>query len=334
MSRRGDVRVLFRAAAGPRVGLGHLVRSGVLARALPGEAALSLRAASATLAAVRVRGLRVLEDRSLAALETFGPDLVVVDDPSPREARSWVRAARRFGVPVATVHDLGLGCHEGAFAVDGSIWRPAGTPAADLEGPAFAILDPSFSAWRERRLARQPADVVVALGGGAHVQTLGPMLAARIRRIAPDAHVSLAPGLLAHRTRPLPPGCRWLLTPDNLAPALATAAAAVVAGGVTLYEACALGTPIVTLAAAPAQRPTTRAFARAGAVLDASLADRDAALDRAATLVTRLLARPREAARLGRRARRLVDGGGARRVARCLLGLVVAARGAEDRHVA
>ena len=44
---------------------------------------------------------------------------------------------------------------------------------------------------------------------------------------------------------------------------------AVVAGGVTLYEACALGTPAVGLAVVPEQRRAIPAFARRGAVIDA-----------------------------------------------------------------
>jgi spore coat polysaccharide biosynthesis predicted glycosyltransferase SpsG len=41
---------------------------------------------------------------------------------------------------------------------------------------------------------------------------------------------------------------------------------AVVAGGTTLYEACALGTPAVAVAVVPGQRGTVAAFARAGLV--------------------------------------------------------------------
>lgn len=333
MARRDDVRVLFRAAAGPGLGFGHLVRCGVLARALGGVRALSLRGSAATARVARLRGWRVLAG-STGAIATFAPDLLVIDDPSARPAAVWVRAARRLGIPVATIHDLGLGRAGADLTIDGSLELPRGIVPADLQGPEFAILDPDLALWRERRPLRQPNRVLVALGGGTHVRTVGPLLAARIRRAAPSARVDLAAGLLPRvGASPLPPGCRWLMTPDGLGPALATAAAAVVAGGVTLYEACAVGTPIVTLAVVPAQRRTTRALAQAGAGIDASGADRGPAIERAAAGVSHLLSHPRAAARLARRARQLVDGDGARRVTRHLLALASRDR-AEERHVA
>jgi spore coat polysaccharide biosynthesis predicted glycosyltransferase SpsG len=91
---------------------------------------------------------------------------------------------------------------------------------------------------------------------------------------------------------------------------------AVVAGGVTLYEACALGVPAVALAVVPAQRAAIRAFARRGAVLDArsSSPSRNVA-DIAAAQVVRLVEEPERRLALARRARTLVDGKGAVRVA-------------------
>jgi len=337
MARGPEMRVLFRVAAGPRLGFGHLVRCGVLARALGGVRALSLRGSVATAAVARRRGWGVLRPSAdpVRTLSQFAPTMLVVDDPSARHARVWVRAARRLGVPVATIHDLGLGRADADLTIDGSLRLPRSVGPADLQGPAFAILDPRLAVLRERPPARRPNRVIVALGGGAHIQALGPMLAAGIRRHAPGARVDLAVGLLARRDgRPLPPGCRWLATPEGLAPALATAAAAVVAGGVTLYEACALGTPVVTLAVARAQRATTRAFADAGATFDASGPARRTAVDRAAAGVSYLLAHPRAADRLARRARHLVDGGGTTRVARHLLALAREDRPEERRRVA
>jgi spore coat polysaccharide biosynthesis predicted glycosyltransferase SpsG len=105
---------------------------------------------------------------------------------------------------------------------------------------------------------------------------------------------------------------------DGLGRELQRADIAVVAGGVTLYEACAIGTPVVATAVVPAQRPAIAGFARAGAALDGG---RIGTMPRAsarqvATLVATLV--KDEAARRGLAAngRRLVDGNGAARVAR------------------
>jgi spore coat polysaccharide biosynthesis predicted glycosyltransferase SpsG len=336
MTTAGAERVLFRAAAGPRRGFGHLMRCGVLARMLGTRRELSLRGSAATARAARALGWRVLAQRgsALDTLQRFAPTLLVIDDPSSRAARVWVRAAQQLGIPVASAHDLGYGRAGADLTIDGSLRLPRGRRPADLQGPAFAMLNPELETLRHHNPARRTNHVLIALGGGSHVRTIGPALAARVRQVAPGVRVEIAAGLLPHRAAgELPEGCRWLRT-SSLATVLATTSAAVLAGGVTLYEACALGTPVVTLAVVPAQRVTTSAFAEAGATIEASHSTRRRAIDRAAAGVSYLLAHPREAARQSARARALVDGRGAWRVREYLLALAARGRSVEERHVA
>ena len=68
---------------------------------------------------------------------------------------------------------------------------------------------------------------------------------------------------------PALPGATWIDVQDGLAEQLSVASVAVVAGGVTLYEACALGVPVVAVALNAAQHVTIRAVARRGAAVDA-----------------------------------------------------------------
>jgi spore coat polysaccharide biosynthesis predicted glycosyltransferase SpsG len=337
MAAMGVERVLFRAAAGPRRGFGHLMRCRVIARVLGCGRDLSLRGSAGTARAARSLGWRVLDDRGTPeqVLRRFAPTLFVIDDPSTRSAIGWVRAAQRLGIPVASAHDLGYGRAGADLTIDGSLQLPRGRKAADLQGPKYSVLTPEIAELRERGLARRSNHVLIALGGGSHVRGIGPALAARIRRDNPNTRIDLAAGLLPHSSaRPLPDGCRWLRITNGLGPALATATAAVLAGGVTLYEACALGTPVVTLSVVPAQRVTTRAFAAAGATIDASDANRLRALEKAAAGISQLLASPEQAARQAERARALIDGRGAWRVREHLLRLAANGRGVERRHVA
>jgi len=55
-----------------------------------------------------------------------------------------------------------------------------------------------------------------------------------------------------------------VVAPQRFRAALAQATVAVVAGGTTLYEACALGTPVVAVPVVPGQATTVRRFVRAG----------------------------------------------------------------------
>jgi spore coat polysaccharide biosynthesis predicted glycosyltransferase SpsG len=138
--------------------------------------------------------------------------------------------------------------------------------------------------------------------------------------------VEIAAGFSVRRSVPLPANCRWLVARRGLAEALARAHIAVLAGGTTLYEACALGTPVVALPVVGAQRRTVRAFAATGAIVAVDAARPERALARAAREAAALLADPAGATRLARRAARLVDGRGAERVAQRLRALAASRR--------
>src|SRR4051812_31295635 len=116
------VRALFRIAAGPRLGFGHLVRARALARALGIERPLvSVRGpASARSSATRLR-MQVLGGTPCALVARVRPEVIVLDDPSAVAARPWCRAAREAGVPVASVHDLGTAFCGSDLAIDGSL---------------------------------------------------------------------------------------------------------------------------------------------------------------------------------------------------------------------
>jgi spore coat polysaccharide biosynthesis predicted glycosyltransferase SpsG len=112
----------------------------------------------------------------------------------------------------------------------------------------------------------------------------------------------------------------WLGPLPSLARELRACDVAIVAGGVTLYEACALGVPAVAVPVVAAQRATVEGFAARGAVLAAPLASaaRGASVGLVADHVATLVSRPDLARRQARVAGAIVDGKGATRVARAL----------------
>jgi hypothetical protein len=254
--------------------------------------------------------------------EAVRPDLLIVDDPSRQAVARHVARARAAGVPVATLHDLGLGLCRADLSIDGTVAGSGASLRADLAGPEYAVLHPRVHRLRAHPPARQPRQVLVALGGGRHVRRHGAALAAAICAAAPDVVVVVAAGFSAGPAPALPARCRWLRRSAPLVDAMARASVAVVSGGVTLYEACATGTPAVALAVVPAQRPTIRAFARTGAVIDAGGAWQPRAIPRAAAAVVSLVGDEAGRAGRARRARALVDGRGGARVARHLFALV------------
>ena len=331
-----ELRVLFRAPAGPRRGFGHLVRCRSLARALGVRPLIAIRGGQRARTAARALGCDVIEGSAAAIVARVAPQVIVVDDPIASNARRWIACARRFGCRVVTVHDLGLGACEGDLVVDGSIVRaatpvrrgrsldrPAGEPEGSplrtwLRGPKFALLDPAFaSPIRAVRRPRAP-HVLIALGGGPRA-ALGYAIARAVRREMPWALIRIAGGFASaspvDRSRIV-----WTGPLDGLARELAACDVAVVGGGVSLYEACARGVAAVGVPVVVPQRPTVRGFVTAGAARGDAGSAPDA--EQVARDVVTLLRQPGTRRALAAQGRKLVDGRGAGRVADAIRQLI------------
>jgi len=303
-------RVVFRVAAGPRVGFGHLMRARALSTALELDTVLSLRGGHAAGAAAE-RIAPVID----AASALDDADVLIVDDPKAEEGRRWIARARRAGIATVSVHDDAQ-VHSADIVVCGALGVPLPrVHATVLHGPRYYLFDGGIAGARQRRAAARDLSrphIIVALGGGQHVVLQAQRLVDAIIARCPDADIAVAAGF-SGRVRPALRHARWLAASTGLTGALLEADAAIVAGGVTLYEACALGVPAVAMAVVAEQRRAIGAFAREGAVIDAGFSRRS--VEAAAGGVARLLNTPGLRAGIVANARRLVDGRGAFRVA-------------------
>lgn len=324
--------VVFAVAAGPRLGFGHLLRSRALARALRVTWRVCLRGTTPTRRAARRLGAELVSWRTVSARQRVA--LLVVDDPSGRVAANWVARARRQSVPVASVHDLGIGEVAADIVVDGSVHRtPPRSNAPALRGPAYAILDPAIATTRRTTPAHER--VLIALGGGAHIRVVAERLCREIARRRPGVELRLARGFSSHVPAPALPHGRWIQAPNGLAAELGGATVAIVAGGVTLAEACAIGVPTVAAAVTAAQTQAIRALHRASAVVDAGRLRADVTSARVvAAHAVALLADTKRQRALSRRASAVIDGRGAMRVAARLRSVMTAAQRRFERREA
>jgi hypothetical protein len=246
------------------------------------------------------------------------PGVLVIDDPSPVAAGRWVRRARRLGVAIATIHDGGIGAVDSDLVIDGSVapGRGANGKFGSLRGPAYAVLDPRLRAARARYPRAAGRRVLIALGGGAHAHRLVPLIAEAISERVPNAEIEAAGGFTGPRARPAFDHGRWIDATDGLADELSSAALAIVGGGMTVYEACALGIPAIGIAVTAGQRRAIEAMARRGAIVNGGTAAR---LRHTAVRVgresQRVLDDPAARRRLRLTGRRLVDARGAFRIA-------------------
>ncbi len=324
--------MLFRVAASPRLGFGHLVRAVHLARAVGVVPRVSIRGAGNARLTARRLGATPLSGGA-ARLVRPGLALLVIDDPSRTAALPWLRAARRAGVRVASFHDVGIAALPSDLAIDGSFGarRAPGLgvdAAACRLGAAYAVLSPDLarSAARHPRAPGRSPTVVIGLGGGRQAAS-GAIIARHLRqaldrtpalrRTRVLVSLGLQPGGVPRG--PAFPAGVGRVDSTRFREALAAATVAIVAGGTTLYEACALGTPVVAVPVVPGQAPTVRRFVRAG--LAAGTARTAGAVGTspwariAAEAAVSLLADARRRTRLSRRGRGAIDGRGAERAA-------------------
>jgi UDP-2,4-diacetamido-2,4,6-trideoxy-beta-L-altropyranose hydrolase len=313
---RARPRVLFRVAAGPRIGFGHLMRCRALARALDVPLVVSLRGGALDAAPSRqISGLRLAR-----SIDWKSIDAVVVDDPSAQQASPWLLRARSAGVFTLAVQDLGVSSGPADLTIDGSVTAEPSEQWAACRGPRFMILDPrvltarAARAGRHSRVEGRRPRVLVALGGGSGVMSAVPALARSLAEACPDMVLEVAAGF-SGRARPALTGGRWIDRRGGLLLDLARVDVAVVAGGVTLYEACAVGVPAVAVSIVSAQRHAIEALAARGAVVDAGSVVDAGTAQRVGRSVAALLQSGAARCRLAAAGKRTVDGRGAFRVA-------------------
>jgi UDP-2,4-diacetamido-2,4,6-trideoxy-beta-L-altropyranose hydrolase len=326
MPRDRQPFALFRVAAGARLGYGHLRRATVLARTLRRPCAISVRGGGV------VPAEWATAPRQARAALGLGPRLLVIDDPRADASLPWLREARRQSVPTASLHDLGIAPVPTDLAVDGSLCvaRTRWPARRHLVGVDYAVLDVRPRRRQPLRRTSGRPRVLVSFGGGDHRALLGATVEA-LARALPDARLIVPTGL--GRTTPdslarvLPSSSSGsavdvVAARDGLAPLLRRADMAILAGGVTLYEAAALGVPAIAMPVVPAQRPTIEAFARAGLVISMRpRASHDATAGVLAARARQLLDDATARAQMAARGMATVDGRGAERVARALVAL-------------
>lgn len=299
------------------MGFGHLVRSLSLARALGVRPLLCIRGAEQVVDTAIGLGADVLTDGTPKSIGRLKPDVVVIDDPIATAARRWIEAARRAGAIVVTVHDLGLGCPDGDLVIDGSVTRQAkpSKRRVALTGARYAILDPRLPKGASR--VDSTRRVLVALGGGPRRAT-AVAIAEAIAASDAHAEIRIAGGFVSQPEH-VSPAITWVAPASSLGEELSHATVAVVGGGISLYEACAMGVPAVGLPVVSAQTSTVRAFARHGAAVGMPF---QAPETRTAAAAVALLNDPRRRAALRQRSMNLVDGKGAQRAAAAVLSFV------------
>ncbi|WP_341891838.1 UDP-2,4-diacetamido-2,4,6-trideoxy-beta-L-altropyranose hydrolase [Variovorax sp. YR752] len=336
--------VLIRADACAALGLGHLKRCLSLAQALRAQGAAVTLAwrridldCSPMIEAAGVNSLcigngpvtgELFDARDLLSA-TNGASLIVADHYALGER--WHRAVRaNTNARLAAIDDLA----DRPLAVDIAIDPNFSTdPAAKfagrlpenarlLAGPQHALLGPGY-ADAPRCPQREPVRSVGIFMGGTDAAGLSAVALDALEQIGFPGTIEIAttqgnPHLDALRTRATSrPRLAITLDQPDLADFFARHDLQIGAGGGATWERCCIGAPTLAAIAADNQRPVLLPLQQMGVLR--VLADEPPTAAAIATGVRELIENPALRRSLAERAKALVDGRGAQRVATALL---------------
>jgi UDP-2,4-diacetamido-2,4,6-trideoxy-beta-L-altropyranose hydrolase len=292
------VRATLIADAGPAARLGHLSRTGAVAVALRSRGAEVRCLAWGADEPIERDGL---DWEPLARAESPPTGGVVVLDSYEASAESVSELAADSGLVLMHARDA----VPEAEIVTSTVGREGDLGRLRLFGLTYACLRPAYWGAPERRTGDRVARVLIATGGG-DAGGAAAELAEAAREAVPDAEVAVLRGPYA--SGELPDGIVAVEHPPTLLGELLAADLIVTAGGQTLLEAAAVGTPAIAVVLAENQRSQAEAVSLQGAAV---IAEPGAGVTDA---VGELAADAARRAAIGRSGQELIDGFGALRV--------------------
>jgi len=328
VSSRGPL-IVFRTEGDSRLGLGHVVRSLALANRLAPVARCVFALGTQderVLDRVRDAGCDLAPlppEEEAEAIASLAPQAVVTDLPQGADAE----ALRPVAPLLVVVDDLGMDACSADIVVNGTVVPqfqvyPHRRDTQYLLGPAYMILRDEFARCNAQpRGFPQIARSVVVSMGGADQQGLAPRVLRALDAVEPLERCLVVAGPMCSTGEALRAAadesrmiCRIVTDPPAMAPLLYGADLAVTCGGMTLYEAAAVGTPTIVLPQVASQLLEIEEFAQRSAAARVK-SDLGRNLTRLAATARSLAVDLEHRKEMSRCARALVDGRGAQRVA-------------------
>lgn len=320
------MRLLIRLDADHRTGLGHLVRTACLVRRLSSPHDITVVGSGAAIEGC-FPGARWLDageepDSLETMIDSLRPDAVLVDLPNTSPVM-WRNAATR-GVPLIAVDDAG-GEVMADVVVNGTVldeyhtYPSLATDAIVCTGPEYCMIRPQFAEhpWKDA----PGRDLVMVVGSAQRAHDWAFCLAGSSELRACCEHATLVVGgafpdrdALIALARRRDMTVRHSLDADELADLLANSRAALVTGGMIVYECLAVGVPTVVFPQMDNMRAEAQWLARRGLIRDLGFSG-GFRLDEVADIVDRLLSERQAGRELSCRARALIDGKGMERAA-------------------
>ena len=267
-------------------GMGHLVRQTHIAKILRN------RGAEITFFIPNYPPAQVWLDRcqfprktlndplALTEKETGPLDLIILDIQDTPSA--FIRKIRQNKKPVVSFEDLGEGRNHVDLLIDCNLGEEnsVGLPVQTLFGYPYSVLAPEFETLhsKKRELNGSIESVLITLGG-TDPHSLTSLLADKLLQIQPNLSMTLLAG----------PGCKnipalkdletqnetvkLLESTSQMAQTLFDHSAVFCAGGVTLHEAMAVGTPAFVINQVSHQAEKAGCAEKQGAAMNLGMAE-------------------------------------------------------------
>jgi len=290
-----EIRLLVHADSGPEIGLGHVMRCLTLVEALGRRAVFLSPGAEEVRRLVETGGHTFVAvagpDDIAGMLERLGPAILIVDSYRVDAAQTafWKEKSRLLVV----IDDLNDRYLPADLVINGNVYAEELAYERDrrlLLGPRYLLLRRDFQTQAAKEIVPRAENLLVTFGG-SDPRELTPRileilagcdLRARVA-VGPDFGGRSAPGELSARWGSADNSSGWsraatggdktgtlkveLVEKPDMASLMTWADMAVSAGGSTLYELCATGTPALAVTVAQNQVPASRSLAARGCIL-------------------------------------------------------------------
>ena len=250
--------------------------------------------------------------------ETGPLDLIILDIQDTPSA--FIRKIRQNKKPVVSFEDLGEGRNHVDLLIDCNLGEEnsVGLPVQTLFGYPYSVLAPEFETLhsKKRELNGSIESVLITLGG-TDPHSLTSLLADKLLQIQPNLSMTLLAG----------PGCKnipalkdletqnetvkLLESTSQMAQTLFDHSAVFCAGGVTLHEAMAVGTPAFVINQVSHQVEKADRAEKQGAAMNLGMAESW----NESRLPEILESRPETLEKMSLAGKNLIDGKGLKRVA-------------------
>lgn len=342
------LNVAFRVDGDPELGMGHLMRCLALAQAMreSSDANVMFLTKSFNKAIARIskerqhvkaipRGLSMDEELAwvVNSLKKFKPDVIVTD--LPYVTGNYLKKLESTGKLMVSVDDLALATHCADFVISGYLsaklkkYKSANPETKLFIGPGYLMLQKIFGKINKgRRKIRKNACAVLVTLGGADPENLTVKVVKALSRIDKklDVTVVLGPAYtnrrelrrLLRRTKDIKPKFRMRSDVKNMAKLMTKTDIAITAGGETIYELAATGTPAINISQVEHQSINAGELEREGTVINLGLG-REVSEEKIISTVQHLLEDEKLRQKMSIASKKLVDGKGAGRVADLIL---------------